>query len=139
MTLAEDDTLAPGPTGDVVAGMVPGPLRGGDYIQTANADKLYNAMDLMQVAVKGGAVVSVAHDDRLPRPDWLQRQFSPTDLSIAIGGRPMRIFQHHAKADESLTLGTNTEDAALKACNMYVVFVNAASGLASEQASVPAP
>jgi hypothetical protein len=37
----------------------------------------------------------------------------------------MKIFQRRIEQQESLTLGANTEDAAVKAANMYVVFVNA--------------
>jgi beta-galactosidase len=83
---------------------------------------------LIEIAVKAGTVVSIAHDDRLARPDWLTRQFKPTETSLSIEGKPMKIFQHRADADESLTLGANTENANAKACNMYLVFVNAASG-----------
>jgi beta-galactosidase len=106
---------------------LPDLLLGSDYIQTANADKLYNAVDLMQVTVKRGALVAVAHDDRLPRPGWLARQFSVTDLTLAVNGQSMRIFEHRADSDESLTLGVNAENAKLKSCNMYVVFVSAAA------------
>jgi beta-galactosidase len=112
---------------------LPGALIGADYVQVADADKLYNAVDLMQVAVKGGMVITVAHDDRLPRPAWLTRQFSPTDLTITIAGRSMKIFQHRTKTEESLTLGSNAENAKLKSCNMYVVFVNTAPGMLAEQ------
>lgn len=104
---------------------LPAALRGGDYVQAANADKLYNAVDLMELAVPAGALVSIAHDDRLPRPAWLTRQFTPSDTSLLVDGKPLRIFQHRAQADESLTLGANTEDAKLKTCNMYLVFITA--------------
>jgi beta-galactosidase len=112
---------------------LPGTLVGADYVQTADSDKSYNAVDLMQCAVKGGAVMSVAYDDRLPRPPWLTRQFTPTDMTLTIAGQSMKIFQHHAKTDESLTLGTNTETTKINSCNMYVVFVKAAPGLLAEQ------
>ncbi len=38
----------------------------------------------------------------------------------------MKVFQHRAEKDESLTLGANTENEKAGACNMYVVFVSAA-------------
>src|SRR5206468_3673956 len=112
---------------------LPGMLLGADYVQTADADKSYNAVDLMQFSVKGGMVMSVAYDDRLPRPAWLTRQFAPTGMTLTIVGKPMKIFQHRANTDESLTLGTNTESAKIKSCNMYVVFVKSATGLLAEQ------
>jgi hypothetical protein len=38
----------------------------------------------------------------------------------------MKLFQHKADKDESLTLGTNSDRADVPACNMYIVLVNAA-------------
>jgi beta-galactosidase len=99
-------------------------LNGADWIQAANGDSLYNAVDLMEITAKAGTVVSIAHDDRLPRPSWLTRQFKPTDLSIAIANQPMKVFHRRIERDESLTLGANTEDPGIKAANMYIVFVN---------------
>jgi len=108
-------------------------LRGGDHIQAANADKNFNAVDLMELSVKGGSAVFLAHDDRLPRPDWLTRQFSATDQSLTVEGRPMKIFQRRVAKDESLTLGANAENAMFKSCNMYVVIVNAATTMLAER------
>jgi beta-galactosidase len=102
---------------------LPGELIGADWVQTANADKFFPAMDLMEISVESGTVVSVAHDDRLPRPGWLIRLFQPTNLSLEIEGQPMRIFQRRTKASESLTLGANIENSKMQACNMYVVFI----------------
>jgi beta-galactosidase len=114
-------------------------LLGGDYVCAANADKTYNAVDLMEVAVKNGMIISVAHDDRLPRPTWLTRQFTSTDLSLTINKQRMTIFQHKATADESLTLGANTETTSLKSCNMYVVFVNGPSMAQADRAMSRTP
>jgi beta-galactosidase len=104
---------------------LPAELKGADYVQAASADARYNAVDLMEIAVKAGSTVFVAHDDRLARPDWLTRQFKPTDASIVVGGHAMKVFQHNVSTDESLTLGTNTENANAPAdSSMYIVFVN---------------
>ncbi|MEY2428702.1 MAG: beta-galactosidase, partial [Verrucomicrobiota bacterium] len=111
---------------------LPEELRGSDYVQAAKADTLYHAVDLMEIAVKAGTVVSVAHDDRLPRPAWLTSQSKPTALSLTINGQPMRIFQRRVDRDESFTLGPNVENAHAEVCNMYVVFVNTASRARAE-------
>jgi beta-galactosidase len=103
---------------------LPSELIGADWVQAASADKLFPAVDLMEIAVGPGTVISVAHDDRLPRPAWLTRQFKPTRLSLEIEGQLMKIFQHRAQRSESLTLGANTENSKARACHMYVVFVN---------------
>jgi beta-galactosidase len=99
-------------------------LKGADYVQGAAADARYNAVDLMEIAVKAGARVYVAHDDRLATPDWLTRQFRPTEASVVVNGRSLKIFRHNSRSDESLTLGTNTENANAPAdSSMYIVFV----------------
>ena len=78
----------------------------------------------MEIAVKGGATVYVAHDERLALPEWLTRQFKPADFSLMAGGHTMKVFQHTVSTDESLTLGTNTENANAPAdSSMYIVFV----------------
>jgi len=64
--------------------------------------------------------------DRLPQPDWLQRHFKPTDLSLAVNGQPMKIYECHVRSSESLTLGSNTENHQLKSCNKYIVFLKRA-------------
>lgn len=112
---------------------LPAALRGSDYIQAANADKQYIAVDLMEVTVKQGAAVFLAHDDRLARPAWLLRQFKPTDLRVMIQGNPMTVFQYHAAANESLTLGPNSDQGNTRACNMYVLLVNSARNLYADR------
>jgi beta-galactosidase len=108
---------------DFVFNDLPPPLQGSDWVQTANADKLYSAVDLLNFSLSGGGVVFVAHDSRLPVPDWLQQQFRATEMTLTVNGQPMKIFERHARGGESLTLGSNTENNKLKSCNMYVVFV----------------
>jgi beta-galactosidase len=111
---------------DFVFAELPEPLKGSDWIQTANADKLYSAVDLMDLAVHTESVIYIAHDERLPRPDWLQQQFKPLDVRFAVNGQPMKVFERRVSGGESLTLGSNTDGLRLKSCNMYIVFVKAA-------------
>lgn len=107
---------------------LPPALAGSDWVQTANADKLYSAVDLLDFSLSVDAVVFVAHDARLPQPDWLQRLFNPTALTVTVNGMPMKIYARHVHSGESLTLGSNTENRQLKSCNMYVVFVKRDDG-----------
>jgi beta-galactosidase len=78
----------------------------------------------MQLAVRGGTIVSVAHDDRLPLPAWLAQKFKRTEMTLKVNGQKMTIYQHRAKTDESLTLGSNTDDPSVKTAVAYVVFVS---------------
>jgi len=103
---------------------LPTELVGADWVQGANNDSAYSAVDLMQLAVKGGSLVAIAHDDRLPLPEWLTRLFQRTEKSLKVDGQTMTIFQHRAPANESLTLGSNTDNPAAGKANSYIVFVS---------------
>jgi len=105
------------------ANAVPPELKGGDYVQVSQADRTYHAADLMEIAVKAGSTVWIAHDDRLPAPAWLTQKFENTGQSISIDGQAMHLFRHTAKAEESLTLGANVERGAAQGAMMYLVFV----------------
>jgi len=108
---------------DLPFASLPPELVGADWVQGAYNDSAYFAIDLMQLAVKGGSVVAVAHDDRAPLPGWLTKQFKRTDKTLKVDGQTMTLFQHNVLADESLTLGSNTDDPTVKKATSYIVFV----------------
>jgi beta-galactosidase len=108
---------------DFVFNELPQVLQGSDWVQTANADKLYSAVDLLNFSMNSDGAVFVAHDARLPAPDWLQQQFRATEMTLVINSQPMKVFERKVHSGESLTLGSNSENQKLKSCNMYVVFV----------------
>jgi beta-galactosidase len=112
---------------------LPESLVGADWVQMANRDSRYNAVDLMELAVTANTIASIAHDNRLQRPAWLTKQFKASALGLTINGQHMTIFQRRIEREESLTLGANTEDANIPAANAYVVFINSA-GQRSEAA-----
>jgi beta-galactosidase len=118
---------------------LPDELMGADWVQAANGDKLYSAVDLMQLSVESGVVISIAHDDRVPRPAWLTKQFKQSRVSLEVEGKPMSIFQRRTEHAESLTLGSNTDEAGKKACNMYVVFIQRVSPPASTARAAGGP
>jgi beta-galactosidase len=105
---------------------LPDSLVGADWLQVADADARYSAVDLIELAVPANTVVTIAHDNRVTVPEWLTKQFKATGQTIAIHGKPMALFEHRAEKDESLTFGSNTDDSRPPASNMYVVLVNAA-------------
>jgi beta-galactosidase len=108
---------------DYVFASLPAALAGADWLQLADDDQRYSAVDLIELAVPAGATVTIAHDDRAPLPAWLAKQFQSTEQTLAVNGRPMKLFTRRAAKDESLTLGANTDAAPVRA-NQYVVFVN---------------
>ena len=106
---------------------LPARLNGADWVQTADGDGRYSAVDLMELEVASDTIVSIAHDNRLPRPAWLTNLFKPTASQITVNDQPMRLFQRRVARSESLTLGPNTDGTGQTACNMYVIFVNSFS------------
>ena len=106
---------------------LPVQLQGADYIQTSNSDKYFKSTDLFQITVKAGSIVSVAHDARLPRPDWLTNQFKAKDISVMVEGRPLTVFQRQAEQEEVVTLGPNVLVPDGRSCYMYLVFVSAST------------
>jgi beta-galactosidase len=102
---------------------LPKALIGADWLQLPVDDKLYSAVDLISFAVKQNGVMYIAHDDRLPRPEWLTASFTATDMKLSVAKATLTLFKRAVRANETLTLGENTENAKLTACTMYVVFV----------------
>jgi beta-galactosidase len=105
---------------------LPPALLGADWVQADNRDATYSAVDLMELAVTAGTTVTIAHDDRLPRPAWLTKQFQPTGAKITVAGQSLSLFATTLPRDASLTLGANTEDTRIQEAAMYIVFANAA-------------
>ena len=103
---------------------LPSELVGADWVQADDRDSTYSAVDLMEIAVSSGSTVTIAHDDRLPRPAWLTKQFKPTGAKIIVVGHSLSLFTHSSKIGASFTLGANTEDTRIKEAAMYIVFVN---------------
>jgi beta-galactosidase len=102
---------------------LPPQLVGADWVQASSRESLYSAVDLMQTTIVGGSTIYIAHDERLAIPAWLTRQYDPTEIRIHLNGVPMKVFSRKWDHDQSLTLGSNTEDASAKSGNMFVVFV----------------
>ena len=104
---------------------LPDSLKGADWLQAALRDSLYSAEDFIQLAVPAGTRVSVAHDERIPKPAWLATLFQPTGQAIHVDGHTLSLYSRVSDRPESLTLGSNTEDPRTKEAAMYLVFVKA--------------
>jgi beta-galactosidase len=111
---------------DAPFGALPAALAGADWVQAANRDAAFHAVDLMELTTSTDAVVTIAHDDRLPRPPWLAAGFAATGERITVLGSPMSLFARRVPAGTGLTLGPNTEQAAPGPANMYLVFAGPA-------------
>jgi hypothetical protein len=106
---------------------LPSPLPGADWIQVANRDALYHAVDLIELSVNTDTTITIAHDDRLALPSWLTKDFTRTADKITVTGQAMTLFTRKVSAATSLTFGPNTEDSSAKEAAMYLVFVSANS------------
>ncbi|MDR7078934.1 beta-galactosidase [Neobacillus niacini] len=104
---------------------LPESLIGSDYIQVANTENNYKALDLIHFTVTQRSKVSVAHDDRLIRPDWLTEEYSETLEKILVDGVVHTVFEKTVEAGTTLTLGGNQEHTNENNCNTYIVFVKA--------------
>lgn len=109
---------APSPIADL-----PSQLIGADWIQSSNKESLYSAVDLMQLTIAGGATVYIAHDERLAVPTWLSRHYEATEMFVRVNGVALKLYSRALAHDQSLTLGSNTDDASATSGSMFVVFV----------------
>ncbi len=93
-------------------------------MQAEDRDSITSAVDHMELAVTADTTVTIAHDDRLPRPAWLTKQFSPTGAKLTVAGQSLSLFATTTPRDASFTLGANTEDTRIQEAAMYIVFAN---------------
>jgi beta-galactosidase len=101
---------------------LPASLVGADWIQVADGDGRYSAVDLVEMALPAGTTVTIAHDPRAPAPGWLTLQFRPAVGAISVNGQRLQLYTRVVDAEQSLTLGSNTAGEPREA-NMYLVFV----------------
>ncbi|GIZ09521.1 sugar-binding domain-containing protein [Flavobacterium sp. UMI-01] len=101
--------------------VIPSYLRGAEYVRTPDSDKRYWARDQLQFVAGVDMEIYVGHDDRVPRPEFLKKEYVDTGDDIDLGGVKMSLFKRTAKAGESIIMAGNTEGDAPKDCRMYVV------------------
>jgi hypothetical protein len=101
---------------------IPSQVEGATYIRTANNDKNHSAgsTDFLRFDIDQDAVVYVAHDNRLARPEWLRSSFEDTGVDLQTSDRPLRLFRRSYSAG-TVTLGSNVDSAPFG--SMYLVLV----------------
>jgi beta-galactosidase len=108
---------------DETMGALPSELAGAEWVRAAQGDKLYSAVDLMEISMTAGSTAYVAYDESLPTPDWIGKQrLKSIDKSIIVGGRKMKLYSRAFPKEGNMTLGSNSEDPKMAVCNMYLVF-----------------
>ncbi|ANW95844.1 hypothetical protein AXE80_05910 [Wenyingzhuangia fucanilytica] len=101
--------------------VIPGYLRGAEYIRTPDADKRYWARDLLQFIAGVDMDIYVGHDDRVARPEFLLKDYNDTGDDIDLGGVKMSLFKRTARAGESIIMAGNSDGDTPEECRMYFV------------------
>lgn len=102
-------------------------LIGSDYIQVANKETTYKALDLIHFTVTKHAEVYIALDDRLSRPGWLTENFRETERKLIVNDVMHSLYRQEVDAETTLTLGGNQDESNINNSNMYIVFVKEVS------------
>ena len=98
-------------------------LVGSVYIQVANDEKNYKALDLIHFTVNKDADVFIAYDNRLNPPAWLVEEYTETKGKIIVHDTMHTLYRKTVEAGTTLTLGGNQDETNDNSSNMYVVFV----------------
>jgi beta-galactosidase len=103
--------------------VIPRYLNGAEYIRTPNSDNRYWARDQLQFIAGVKMHIYVLHDDTVPRPEFLLKDYKDTGDDIKIDGKGpvMSIFHRVAEAGESIIMAGNSDGDAPKDCRMYTV------------------
>jgi len=111
---------------------IPEFMRGADFVQTSDEERLYEAVDLMDFSVRESGTLYIAHDDRLPVPGWLKQYEKMNtkivgrmkgESSFVLKDARLALYRRSLVKNESVTLGSNRE-VGPDDCRMYsVVFV----------------
>ena len=100
-------------------------LVGADYVQLPNDEKTYQAVDLMDFRVAADGMLYVAHDDRLPRPNWLVADFRKTERKTRVHNANLTLFARPLRKGQSVTLGSNADRQTSVSTHYVVFFVHA--------------
>ncbi len=101
--------------------VIPKYLNGAEYIRTPNSDKRYWARDQLQFVAGIDMHIYVLHDDTVPVPAFLLKDYKDNGDNINVGKVTMSIFHRIAKAGESIIMAGNSDGDAPKDCRMYTV------------------
>ncbi|MDH3345559.1 MAG: DUF4982 domain-containing protein, partial [Kiritimatiellaceae bacterium] len=101
-------------------GSIPDFLKGGEFIQLPNADWDYSAVDLVQFNCTRDAVITIAHDERLEKMEWLTKSFTDTGKALKSGRFKWSLYSRTVKKGDSVLIGSNTETESTKRWMMII-------------------
>jgi polygalacturonase len=98
-------------------------LIGAEYICWQNNLKSHYAENLLTCSFAKNGMVYIAHDGRIPPPEWLTRNFNKTSDIFQLSGGDMVLYGKKAKKGETLRLGANqVKGSETGECNHYIMF-----------------
>ena len=101
--------------------VIPRYLNGAEYVRTPNSDNRYWARDQLQFIAGVKMHIYVLHDDTVPRPDFLLKDYVDNGDDIKVGNVVMSVFHRVAEAGESIIMAGNSDGDAPSKCRMYTV------------------
>ncbi|WP_396600649.1 glycoside hydrolase family 2 protein [Algibacter sp. R77976] len=96
-------------------------VNGAEYVRIPNSDNRYWARDQLQFIAGVKMHIYVLHDDTVPRPEFLLRDYKDNGDNIKVGDITMSVFHRVAEAGESIIMAGNSDGDAPSDCRMYTV------------------
>ena len=96
-------------------------LNGSEYVRTPNSDKKYWARDQLQFIAGQKMHIYVLHDDRVPRPEFLLKDYKDTGDDVKLDKAVMSVFHRIAEAGESIIMAGNSDGDVPDNAKMYTV------------------
>ncbi|MHA7943626.1 glycoside hydrolase family 2 protein [Formosa sp. 3Alg 14/1] len=103
--------------------VLPRYLNESEYVRTPNSDNRYWARDQLQFIAGKKMHIYVLHDDTVPRPEFLLRDYEDTGDNVNVVGASMSVFHRVAEEGESIIMAGNSDGDAPENCRMYTVMV----------------
>ncbi|AUS06315.1 glycoside hydrolase family 2 protein [Pseudotamlana carrageenivorans] len=103
--------------------VLPRYLNESEYVRTPNSDNRYWARDQLQFIAGKKMHIYVLHDDTVPRPEFLLRDYEDTGDNVNVVGASMSVFHRVAEEGESIIMAGNSNGDAPENCRMYTVMV----------------
>ncbi|GAA4957893.1 glycoside hydrolase family 2 protein [Algibacter aquimarinus] len=101
--------------------VLPRYLNESEYVRTPNSDNRYWARDQLQFIAGVKMHIYVLHDDTVPRPEFLLKDYKDNGDNVKVGDVVMSVFHRVAEEGESIIMAGNSDGDAPKNCRMYTV------------------
>lgn len=101
--------------------VIPRYLNEAEYVRTPNSDNRYWARDQLQFIAGVKMHIYVLHDDTVPTPAFLLKDYKDNGDNVNVGDVTMSIYHRIAEAGESIIMAGNSDGDAPINCRMYTV------------------